>query len=94
LYWYILKSSLMTFFSKFTSTDLQVCLLSYRSKFYSATHTVDSDLRNPEITTLCFSNNGYIDFTILSTDRFSEVMSRQQMLEFKTLHETFNPIHL
>ena len=33
-------------------------------------------------------------FTILSTDRFSEVMSSQQMLEFKTLHETFNPLHL
>ena len=32
-----------------------------------------------------------INFTILSTDRFSEVMSRQQMLEFKTLHETFTP---
>jgi len=35
-----------------------------------------------------------IHFTILSTDRFSEVMSSQQMLEFKTLHETFNPLHL
>jgi hypothetical protein len=35
-----------------------------------------------------------IYFTILSTDRFSEVMSSQQMLEFKTLHETFNPLHL
>jgi hypothetical protein len=35
-----------------------------------------------------------INFTILSTDRFSEVMSSQQMLEFKTLHETFNPLHL
>ena len=35
------------------------------------------------------------DFTILSTDRFSEVMSSQQMLEFKTLHDTFNPpLHL
>ncbi len=34
------------------------------------------------------------DFTIMSTDHFSEVMSRQQMLEFKTLHETFNPLHL
>jgi hypothetical protein len=36
----------------------------------------------------------FIYFTILSTDRFSEVMSSQQMLEFKTLHETFNPLHL
>ncbi len=35
-----------------------------------------------------------INFTILFTDRFSEVMSSQQMLEFKTLHETFNPLHL
>jgi hypothetical protein len=30
-------------------------------------------------------------FKILSTDRFSEAMSRQQMLEFKTQHETFTP---
>jgi hypothetical protein len=40
------------------------------------------------------TDNVIICFTILSTDRFSEVMSSQQMLEFKTLHETFNPLHM
>ncbi len=35
-----------------------------------------------------------INFTILSTDHFSEAMSIQQMLEFKTLPEIFNPLHL
>jgi hypothetical protein len=44
--------------------------------------------------TLIESGYFLINFTLLSTDRFSEVLSRQQILEFKTLHETFNPLHL
>ena len=37
------------------------------------------------------SSNINIDFTILFTDRFSETMSRQQMLEFEPQHETLSP---
>ncbi len=35
-----------------------------------------------------------VHFTILSTDRFSQALSKQQMLEFKTLHETSHPSHI
>ena len=47
----------------------------------------------PNVYVISYFCNYHIYFTIVSIDRFSEVMSRQQMLEFKTLFEIFDPLH-
>jgi hypothetical protein len=60
---------------------LTVITLSIVNYAVCALHVIENDISD-------------INVTIVFTYCFSEGMSKQQILEFKTLHETSHPFHL